>query len=143
MKGFEEKVMEALEREGKPENKTFKSVVAGDGAGDGLVDGDVATNVAVEEQSRTTEGLTSESFAKAVDLDEQNETEPTAISATNATNFPASSTKTLDFIVKRIRDLFSDRQIAVRQMDLTTAAIKGAAAGAAFTGLLFLLLRPR
>lgn len=40
-------------------------------------------------------------------------------------------------------ELFSERQVAVRKVDLTATALEGAAAGAAFMGLLFVLLRPR
>lgn len=42
-----------------------------------------------------------------------------------------------------VRDLFSEHYISVRKVDLTTAALEGAAAGAAFMGILFVLLRPR
>lgn len=41
------------------------------------------------------------------------------------------------------RDLFSDRSISVRKVDLTTAALEGAAAGAAIMGVLLVLLRPK
>lgn len=40
-------------------------------------------------------------------------------------------------------DLFSDRHIALRKVDLTATALEGACAGAAAMGLLFVLLRPR
>lgn len=40
-------------------------------------------------------------------------------------------------------DLFSERSIALRKVDLTTTALEGAAAGAAFMGILLVLLRPR
>lgn len=41
------------------------------------------------------------------------------------------------------RDLFSEQAVSLRRVDLTTATLEGAAAGAAFMGLLFVLLRPR
>lgn len=40
-------------------------------------------------------------------------------------------------------DLFSERMVALRRVDLTIAAVEGAAAGAAFMGFLFVFLRPR
>lgn len=40
-------------------------------------------------------------------------------------------------------DLFSERRVALRKVDLTTTALEGAAAGAAFMGILLVLLRPR
>jgi len=40
-------------------------------------------------------------------------------------------------------DLFSERHVALRKVDLTATALEGACAGAAAMGLLFVLLRPR
>ncbi|KAK0259309.1 sensitivity to high expression protein she9 [Friedmanniomyces endolithicus] len=40
-------------------------------------------------------------------------------------------------------DLFSERLIQMKQVDLTTVALQGAAAGVATMGLLFVLLRPK
>jgi sensitive to high expression protein 9, mitochondrial len=42
-----------------------------------------------------------------------------------------------------LQDLFSERLIQVKRIDVTNAALQGAAAGAAAMGLLFVLLRPR
>ncbi|EMC91685.1 hypothetical protein BAUCODRAFT_301324 [Baudoinia panamericana UAMH 10762] len=42
-----------------------------------------------------------------------------------------------------IRDLFSERLIQIKQVELTTVALQGAATGVAMMGLLFVLLRPR
>lgn len=39
-------------------------------------------------------------------------------------------------------DLFSDRHVQLKQVDVTTIALQGAASGIATVGLLFLLLRP-
>jgi len=41
-----------------------------------------------------------------------------------------------------ILDLFSDRHVQLKQVDVTTIALQGAASGIATMGLLFLLLRP-
>ncbi|KAK3079061.1 hypothetical protein LTS18_005849 [Coniosporium uncinatum] len=41
------------------------------------------------------------------------------------------------------RNLFSDQVIAVKKVDMTTVALQGAAAGAAFAGILVVLFRPR
>ncbi len=40
-------------------------------------------------------------------------------------------------------DLFSERRVSLRKVDMTATALEGAAAGAAFMGLLFVFLRPR
>ncbi|KAI5362734.1 hypothetical protein Slin14017_G064150 [Septoria linicola] len=41
------------------------------------------------------------------------------------------------------RDLFSDRVISMRKVDITNIALQGAASGFAIMGLLFVLLRPK
>lgn len=43
----------------------------------------------------------------------------------------------------RLRDLFSERIVQIKQVDLTTIALQGAATGVAAMGLLFVLLRPK
>jgi len=53
------------------------------------------------------------------------------------------STSTLQSVRGKIQDLFSERQIIVRRVDLTTAMLEGAAAGVTVVGALVLLLRPR
>ncbi|KAK5158155.1 hypothetical protein LTR04_005255 [Oleoguttula sp. CCFEE 6159] len=42
-----------------------------------------------------------------------------------------------------LHDLFSEREISLRRVEITTIALEGAAAGVAFMGLLIVLLRPR
>lgn len=44
---------------------------------------------------------------------------------------------------KMFQDLFSDRQVQLKKVDVTTIALEGAAAGVAVMGFLFVLLRPR
>jgi sensitive to high expression protein 9 len=41
-----------------------------------------------------------------------------------------------------VLDLFSDRDVQLKQVDITTVALQSAASGIATVGLLFLLLRP-
>lgn len=53
---------------------------------------------------------------------------------------PASGT--LEAYQEALRDLFSERIVQVKKVDVTTAALQGAASGVAVMGLLFLLLRP-
>ncbi|CAD0084803.1 unnamed protein product [Aureobasidium vineae] len=43
----------------------------------------------------------------------------------------------------RLQDLFSDRQVTVKRIDVTTIALEGAAAGVAVVGLLWALLNAR
>ena len=44
---------------------------------------------------------------------------------------------------EKFEDLFSERQVVLKKVDVTTIALEGAAAGVAVMGLLFVLLRPR
>ena len=56
---------------------------------------------------------------------------------------PAASMWTLHGIREWIRDMFSERRIVLRRIDLTTAALEGAATGMAVVGTIVLLLRLR
>ena len=141
VKGFEEKVMEALEREGPAAKQDSQVQAAEDGVveeaiiaefaaeGDPIAISDAlvldTTMVAKEEPAETV----------VVGLPVEFGAEPSLSSS--------SSPQTFKLIKERIEDLFSERQISLRQVDLTTVALEGAAAGVAFVGLLVLLLRPR
>ena len=48
-----------------------------------------------------------------------------------------------DAYKERFRDLFSERPVSLKRVDVTTIALEGAAAGVALMGFLFVLLRPR
>lgn len=58
---------------------------------------------------------------------------------------PAESTPsgTWERYQEILRDLFSERIVQVKKVDVTNAALQGAASGVALMGLLFLLLRPK
>lgn len=58
---------------------------------------------------------------------------------------PAKDTmsRTLEAYQETLRDLFSERVVQVKKVDVTTAALQGAASGVAVMGLLFLILRPK
>ncbi|KAK4998515.1 sensitivity to high expression protein she9 [Elasticomyces elasticus] len=56
---------------------------------------------------------------------------------------PESWTAMLEVYKEAFQDLFSERQIQLKKVDITTIALEGAAAGVAVMGLLFVLLRPR
>lgn len=136
VKGFEEKVMEALEREGPMkgamlvESQAVESLPTPDaGSGDGetpSIPSPEPTPPAVIEETHMTgdsEGRSEDGVALV--------SEPTA---------PLS---TLEAIRQAFRDMFSEREITVRRVDLTTVALEGAAAGFALVGLVVILLRPR
>ena len=143
VQGFEEKVMEALEREGQPGSKIQGSLAAGGNA----VAATNVVNMAPEEQpevqSTSSAALQTDSFDSTVELEEKNEVEPVAITSTNGLGFSTTPEQIIDLVIRRISKLFSDRQIAMTQRDVTAVAIEGAAAGMVLTGALFLLLHPR
>ncbi len=135
VKGFEEKVMEALDREG------------------------LSKGSALGEERKETGG------SKAIDAILKSEQELTEYVLPNAHSLPGDSTlamtvelspispeieempeiprTTIEAVREKIRDMFSEREIVLRRVDLTTATLEGAAAGVAFIGVLVLLLRPQ
>ena len=130
VKGFEEKVLEALERE----DGVSKNIASYDGSSGTVLDGDsnaVETITDAEGQKITL--LSSKDFK-----DSENSKEPIYTGVPNT--IPGGA---LGGIRKRIRDMFSDKEITLRQMDLTTAVLEGAAGGVALFGLVVLFLRPR
>lgn len=56
---------------------------------------------------------------------------------------PSKLEHTLEACQERLRDLFSDRIVQLKQVELTTIAMQSAATGVAAMGLVFLLLKPR
>ena len=60
----------------------------------------------------------------------------------SATNISAPTTKLRD-LEATVTDLFSERIVSLRQKDVSTIALEGAAAGALLTAILMALLRPR
>ena len=144
VKGFEEKVMEALEREGP-----IKGVLPKEGpiiAGAALADGQAVEGLPVS--------------AMKAQLTATQTSEPTIPTALEETLLPAATEdkpensfalvseranplSTLESLREALRDMFSERQITLRRVDLTTVALEGAAAGFALVGLVVILLRPR
>ncbi|KAF2164823.1 hypothetical protein M409DRAFT_36984 [Zasmidium cellare ATCC 36951] len=54
-----------------------------------------------------------------------------------------ASKSTLEAYQEALQDLFSERIVRLRKVDVTNTALQGAATGVAVMGLLFVLLRPR
>lgn len=136
VKGFEEKVMEALEREGSTAGVALTDQVAiQDPAPVEVEDGTIPKHAAGEplgEVSLPLEGaLLSASNVPGV--------QPITSSGSPSST-PSSR---LESIRAAFQDMFSERQITVRRVDLTTAMLEGTAAGLAFVGVLVLVLRPR
>lgn len=56
---------------------------------------------------------------------------------------PGTWTATVETYQESFRDLFSERSVVLKKVDITTIALEGAATGVAVMGLLFVLLRPK
>lgn len=169
VKGCEEKVMEALEREGAATNATAGAVLAAVRAAGGK-DAEPAPSLdsgapsmqetvpAVQEAVPSVQGGIPKSDAIAAlaevdavigetiaaetvrapraekDLTKGHTTEPGVVGSLSSMIEPYKEV---------VRDLFSERQVQLRRVDLTTVALEGAAAGMALVGILVVLLRPR
>ena len=140
MKGFEDKVMEALEKEGSAgatlkemEDRQRTTMVTADA----IEDAQVVAAVEVEETLPESQIPMQAELSKSIQ-----DTEVAAASLVEAAD-PMTSMSTLQKLKARLQDMFSEQQITVRRVDLTTAMMEGAAAGVTFVGVLVFLLRPR
>lgn len=141
VKGFEEKVREALEKNGPLEERYLKrrSTVE-----DVAVAKAMIVEIAAEgEQKRSTDEPTLKPPSETVLQEEPGKVVVMDMPIDIAAESPTLAPRTFQLIKESIWDLFSDRQICLRRIDLTNTALEGAAAGLACAGLLVLLLRPR
>lgn len=167
VKGFEEKVMEALEREGAATNATAGAVLAAvRAAGDKDAETPQVLNREIPSQPDTVsavqEGVPSpqdpipkpEAVATVAEVDAVIDETVSATQSTvlgtkresttgHVTESGGSASSMIESYKQVVRDLFSERQIQLRRVDLTTVALEGAAAGMALVGILVVLLRPR
>ena len=155
VKGFEDKVMEALEREGSAIPTTPTDVIKTQ---------ELAPAEVQEAQEATASAEIEEAQSPAVTLLEVTESLPDPSTQaslpiqedipTEAISVKSSSISKLDLqlqvpmsifrsIKEWIRDLFSERQIVLRRIDITTATLEGAAAGMTIVGTIVLLLRSK
>lgn len=148
VKGFEDKVMEALEREGSaveapPTEARIAQSVDVQEAPKATTPADAGT----EKQIPTA----ADTFPKApMQVQEDTISEVILVESSSSSGSkldlqPQLPMSTFDSIKEWIRDMFSERQIVLRRVDVTTAMLEGAAAGAgvALAGALVLLLRLR
>ena len=141
VKGFEEKVLEALEKDGSDSNRILERDLTSEGGTIerrpitdtvGAVEQATETNFPASNSSR--EKTTREGRDEMVILDVPLDT----------TARPQTLTDTTFVRIKeKTQDLFSDRQILLRQIDLTTAVLEGAVTGMLVAGLAVTLLRFR
>lgn len=141
VKGFEEKVMEAMEREGPIKGATL---VESPAPGPDAEAVDVATspmpdleNIAPTVIEEIQSGGDPQGQGGSEIAEDNPEHEMTLVSD------PAAQLSKLESFRETFRDVFSDRQITLRRVDLTKVALEGAAAGFALVGVVVILLRPR
>ncbi|KAL6719202.1 sensitivity to high expression protein she9 [Lecanora helva] len=124
VRGFEEKVVEALGREGNtPTTLTGTAVAA-----DGIEDAQISAAVAEENLPKSEISLSAR-------------TEEAEVTIADAVP-PSEPVSTFQRIEERLQDLFSERQIIIRRVDLTHAMIEGAAAGMAVVFMFAFFLKP-
>ena len=135
VKGFEEKVMEALEKEGTPTGVASTDEVAiQDMATVELEDDAIPQNATEEPLGKVL--LPLEGFP----LSASNVAEVKPITGPETPSAKPSSR--LESVRGAFQDMFSERQITVRRVDLTMAMLEGTAAGLTLVGVLVLVLRP-
>jgi len=151
VKGFEEKVMEALEREGGINAAGVAAVeqrVKELSEKGSMSEAPAPTPLmAVSQQENIEEAIETVAQAEIAQaaVEEVANIEPTPIEElpTGQSTFadPASG---YAYYEETFRELFSEKKVlTVTQKELTTVALEGAAGGAALMGLLLVLLRPR
>ena len=168
VKGFEEKVMEALEREGKATNDTAGAVLAAVQAAAGkdaeplpspqekipsvqeMFPPVLEAVPSAQETITDQEVVPAAAAALALEKVESAEASGEVGAAMDSTAGHAAEPAAISSIFSMmesykevLRDLFSERQILLRRVDLTTVALEGAAAGMALVGILAVLLRAR
>lgn len=150
VKGFENKVQEALklqqERHEGERERLVQSANAGTRVEDGSLSGSLVSLVvdSVTGSSETDAEVVAEEAAieeivtaelKAEHEEEQADTREAFAVPTAASGYASYE--------EAFRELFSEKKIVLTQKELTTVAIEGACSGAAVMGLLLVLLRPR
>lgn len=129
VKGFEDKVMEALGREGQGAGANVADAQEVQATPITTIEAEVAPTLEAEESVPKDTPPVQE----VISISDVASPEPS----------PAMPLSKLDGMREIVRDMFSEREITIRRVDLTTAMLEGTAAGVALVGLLVLLLRPR
>ena len=127
VKGFEEKVSEALDREAGVPRAALDAISEEMGA--------EAGKIAIRDSPSTE--------APEDQVEDPPVVPTSAVAESTVPPVGSKSASSWEGIRETLRDMFSEQQISVRRVDLTTAMLEGAAAGVAFVGMIVLLLRPR
>ncbi|KAI9724049.1 MAG: hypothetical protein M1812_000767 [Candelaria pacifica] len=160
VKGFEEKVMEALEREGATNSAAIAAVREESQAARIKKQDDFAQPTETPEATLdvVSEVIPATAPGNILGVAESEET-----TRAGSISFQPAETRPLESAASPLRtkdashpqvpvlrssqefmkDLLSDRLVQLRKLDVTYIALEGAAAGAALVGLLVVLLRPK
>ena len=140
VKGFEEKVMEAIEREGVG-GGGMRAVAGQSATGRMPLEDEIGAALPneglQEEMEAAIEAVT---MAEITQMTIEEVTSPEANRGRESFGEPAAG---FAYYQEAFQELFSDRKVVVTQRELTTVAIEGAAGGAAVMGVLLVLLRPK
>ena len=152
VKGFEEKVIEALEKEktmSPPATTTTQAAqaeipTAGSNTTASTPSSTTTTTTTQEQvplQSSTTETPDIPAAQVSTTTTTTN-TDENALLEAGKSRIPPPSTS-IESWQRTFHELFSDRILSITQRDLTSVAIQSAAAGAAVMGLVIAIIRPR
>ena len=151
VKGFEEKVIEALEKEktmspqGPPAATTTTTQAEIPTAGAITPSSTTTTTTGTQEQvplqSSTTETPDTPAAQVSTTTTTTN-TDENALLEAGKSRIPPPSTS-IESWQRTFHELFSARILSITQRDLTSVAIQSAAAGAAVMGLVIAIIRPR
>ncbi|KAI4136561.1 MAG: hypothetical protein LQ341_005552 [Variospora aurantia] len=146
VRGFEEKVKEALEREVKVNINLDTTRM------EGLKATDSGTEIqTLDKPERNTEEIMEGAIGGNVEMEKMID-EEVEKEVTETIELERSIDQAMDegrrrekgrteVLTEKVKDLFSARQVVVRQWDLTALALEGAAAGLTVAGVIFVLLR--
>ena len=144
VKGFEEKVIEALEKESASTNAATGAALAALQAGHKISSVEIT-----HETPKSESGIAASEMENAVGeikLEEKNSLTETDIPIAS-TFAGASTTEKIYMIISRYKEavyqLFSDRQITLRRVDLTAATIEGTFYGVALASIIATIIRSR
>jgi sensitive to high expression protein 9 len=149
VKGFEEKVIEAIEKEKAINHVEILAPTPQEPEAAPLI---AAAAAPVEETTSVEVVASTEASTAPTEITDTPTTDTTTTTNNNqtaileTTKFPLSRfppPTSIESWRQYFNDLFSDRNIVLTQRDLSSLALQSAAAGAAIMGLVIALIRPR
>lgn len=148
VKGFEDKVVEALEKD-KEMNRAVlaESIVSSQTPSVAVlpdtIDSTLDTPISASEAPLPTSGDVPVAIADASSVAATSSPAPISPSLQSRLANISSPLFSVEYWRQTFNELFSERSVAISQRDLTVAAMQSAAAGAAVMGLVIALVRPR